>query len=83
MHATLEGPWVRLFPITRGISSLFLLVHVGCASFGLPLAFPFVSSLMVLAIDFLLDFCVALFSIQEGSFFKFVLKHGGAMNKWA
>ncbi len=40
MQATLEGLWVRQLPTTKGTSSLLFLVHAGCASFGLSLAFP-------------------------------------------
>jgi hypothetical protein len=41
---------------TRGTSSLPSLVLIGCVSFGLSLAFPFVFGVMVLAIRFFFDF---------------------------
>jgi hypothetical protein len=39
MLATLEGLWVKLPPTMRGAGSLPVLVHAGCMSFCLSLAF--------------------------------------------
>jgi hypothetical protein len=53
IQPTLEGLWVRKCPTMIGTSSLPL---VDCVSFGLSFTFLFVSPMMVLAINLLLDF---------------------------
>ncbi len=45
MKVTLERPWVRLLPTTRGTSSLlFFFVPTNCSSFGLPFLSPLYGS---------------------------------------
>jgi hypothetical protein len=60
MHATLKGLWEILFPTMKGTNSLPCLVHAGCASVGLSLAFLFVFCVMVSSINFYWIFFVFL-----------------------
>jgi hypothetical protein len=72
MQATLKGLWVKYLPTRRRTSFLLSLDLVGCASFGLSMAFHFVFHVMVPTIGFLfICHFVKSLSILAFSFFLF------------